>query len=338
MTQGLRHNRPRALVTGGGGFLGQAIIRELVKKDIAVTSLARRFYPDLAALDVRQIQGDIQDPDVVATACKGMDVVFHNAAKAGVWGPFDEYFQTNVKGTENIISACRTHGVSRLVYTSSASVIYDGTDMEGVDETFPYPDRYFTHYPKTKAIAEQMVVKAGKSDLSTIVLRPHLIWGPGDNHLVPRIIERAARLRIVGSGNNIADTIYIDNAAAAHILADKKLAQNPALSGRIYFISQGDNVPVWEMINKILAAAGKPPIQRKIPAAAAYTAGMVLEGIYRLFGITSEPMMTRFVARELSTSHWYDISAARKDLGFEPSVSTDEGLKHLARWLKSASD
>ena len=329
-----RQNK-NALVTGGGGFLGQAIIKQLLEKQITVTSFSRNIYPELEALNVRQIQGDISDADAVSNNCRDMDVVFHTAAKAGVWGPYEDYHRTNVIGTQNIIEACKRHHVGRLVHCSSASVIYNGNDMEGLDETTPYPETYFTHYPKTKAMAEKMVVSAAGPDLRTIILRPHLIWGPGDNHLVPRILQRAKRLIQVGDGKNIADTIYIDNAAQAHILAADKLIDHPELSGKIYFISQDDKVPVWEMINNILIAGGKSPLKRKIPAYVAYGLGAVMEAIYRLFNIQSEPQMTRFVAKELSTSHWYDISAAKKDLGYSPTVTTAKGLEQLALWLKT---
>lgn len=323
------------LVTGGGGFLGKAIAAQLVERGDRVCSFSRQNYPGLDAMGVRQIAGDIRDPDAVKDACRGMDVVIHTAAKAGVWGKFDEYFQINVTGTENIIDACKHHGVSRLVYTSSASVIYNGKNMTGDNESVPYPATYMTHYPKTKAMAEMRVVEAADNNLSTIVLRPHLIWGPGDNHLIPRIIQRADRLARVGNGKNIADTIYIDNAAAAHLLAADRLAENPALSGKIYFISQGDMVPVWDMINRILKAAGRDPVKRVVPASVAWIAGAILEIIYSALKIEKEPKMTRFVARELSTSHWYDISAAKNDLGFFPAISTDEGFNRLEKWLNA---
>ena len=322
------------LVTGGGGFLGKAIIRRLLEKGYAdITSFSRNFYPDLEKAGVKQIPGDLSDPEAADRACRGIEMVFHTAAKAGVWGKFEDYYQTNVRGTENILDACRRHKVGRLIYTSSASVVYNGRDMTGPDETVPFPETYLTHYPRTKAIAEKMVGDAATPDLRTIILRPHLIWGPGDNHLAPRIIARAASLAIVGSGKNVADTIYIDNAAEAHILAGEKLAGNPELSGNRYFISQDDRVPVWEMINGILCAAGLEPVRRKIPAGLAWLAGAVLEWIYRSFNIQSEPGMTRFVARELSTSHWYDISAAKRDLGFRPWISTEEGLDRLEKWF-----
>lgn len=322
------------LVTGGGGFLGHAIVARLRERGDHVRSLARSFYPELAAMGVEQFRGDIADPDAVAKACQGMDTVFHVAAKAGVWGDYTDYYRTNVTGTRNVIAACRRHQVTKLVYTSSPSVVFDGTDMEGVDESAPYPARFHAPYPATKALAEQSVLDSTDDRLRTIILRPHLIWGPRDNHLVPRIIARAKRLKKVGGGQNLVDTIYIDNAADAHILAADKLANNPALSRRIYFITQQEPVPLWDMINRILKAAGKDPVEGAIPHRAAWLIGAVLECVYKIFRIKSEPPMTRFVADELATAHWFNSRAARRDLGYVPRVSTDEGLRRLEEWLK----
>ena len=324
----------KVLVTGGGGFLGSAIVKRLVKRGDRVVSFSRRFYPELAAMGVQQIQGDISDKTAVEQAFKEVNLVFHVAAKPPPWGGFSAYYRTNVIGTLNVITACKQFNVSRLVYTSSPSVIFDGTDMEGVDESVPYPEKYHAHYPKTKAMAEQSVIAAGDEGLRTIILRPHLIWGPRDNHLVPRIIERANRLVKVGDGRNLVDTIYIDNAAEAHLLADQALEANPGLTGNIYFLSQDEPIPLWDMVNQILAAGGKPPVSKSISPAAAYAIGRVCEWIFTLLGLDSDPPMTRFMARELATSHWFDISAAKKDLGYQPEVSTEEGLWRLAQWLR----
>ena len=323
------------LVTGGGGFLGSAIVKRLVKLGAPVASFSRNKHTELTSLNVPQIQGDISDPDAVERAVRGKNAVFHVAAKPGVWGAYRDYYLPNVAGTQNVIAACLKHGVSRLVHTSSPSVVFDGSDMEGVDESTPYPRRFHSHYPQTKALAEQAVVQASGAKLKTIILRPHLIWGPGDNHLVPRIIARASQLRQVGDGQNKTDTIYIDNAADAHILAAEKLAANAALSGRIYFISQGKPILLWEMINAILNAADLPPVQKTISHRTAWMIGACLESVYKLFKIANEPRMTRFVADELAASHWFDISAARRDLGYYPKVSTQEGLERLAVWLKT---
>ncbi len=324
----------RVLVTGGGGFLGGAIIKCLVKRGDRVISFSRGFYPELSTMGVEQIQGDIRDAAAVQQACREADLVFHVAAKPGVWGDYLTYYQTNVVGTHNVIDACKQHNVTRLVYTSSASVVFDGTDMEGVDESVPYPEKYHAHYLKTKAMAEQLVTAAAAEGLKTIILRPHLIWGPKDNHLVPRIIERANRLVRVGNGKNLVDTIYIDNAADAHVLAADRLKQNHRLSGKVYFISQDDPVPLWDMINNILGTAGFFPVQRSISRNTAWMIGAALEFFYRTFKIRGEPKMTRFLADELSTAHWFDISAAKKDLGYEPKISMKEGLSRLERWVQ----
>jgi len=208
--------------------------------------------------------------------------------------------------------------------------------MQGVDESAPYPAAYLAHYPRTKAEAERRVRSAADAALKTIALRPHLIWGPGDNHLVPRIIARARRLRRVGSGDNLVDTTYIDNAADAHLLAADRLRARPELSGRVYFISQGEPIPLWDMVDAILNAAGLPPVRRSISPRAALLVGTVLEAVYRGFGITAEPPMTRFVAKELATAHWFDIGAARRDLGYRPRVGTEQGLRQLAVWLRES--
>jgi nucleoside-diphosphate-sugar epimerase len=327
-------NRQKVLVTGGGGFLGNAIVKRLVERGDIVSSFSRRFYPELASAGVEQIQGDISDKIAVEAGCRDMDLIFHVAAKPGIWGDYDTYFQTNVVGTQNVVAGCIAHRVSRLVYTSSPSVVFDGTDMEGVDESIPYPEHFHAHYPKTKAIAEQHIVQAASRHLMTITLRPHLIWGPQDNHLVPRIIKKGKRLAKIGNGKNLVDTIYIDNAADAHILAADALEKNPELSGRIYFISQGDPVPLWEMVNNILKAAGLPPVRRSMSRRTAWVAGALLEFLYTALKIKEEPKMTRFLADELATAHWFDISAARKDLGYRPRVSTQEGLRRLEKWLQ----
>jgi nucleoside-diphosphate-sugar epimerase len=323
------------LVTGGGGFLGSAIVRRLIERGDAVRSLARNFYPELAALGVDQIQGDLSDPKMVSKACEDRDVIFHTAAKPPPWGTYDDYFQTNVVGTQHVVDACRRHRTPRLVYTSTPSVIFNGENLEGVNESFPYPKKFNADYPKTKAIAEQRVLEATRQGLQAIILRPHEIWGPEDPHFVPRLLARAKKLKQIGDGKNLIDTIYIDNAAEAHILAADKLKQNPQLSGRIYFISQDDPIPAWDMINAILKAAGHEPVKGRIPFRVAWSIGAVMEFIYKKFNVSGEPQMTRFLAEAVTTSHWFDISAAKNDLGYRPRVTIQEGLKRLEEWLQN---
>lgn len=329
----------RVLVTGGGGFLGSAICRRLLTRGDEVRSLSRSAYPELTKIGVEVVRGNIVNAEHVLNAAEGCDVVVHTAAKAGVWGTFEEFHQTNVVGTENVLLACKTHGIKRLVYTSSPSVVHQGGDMAGVDESVPYPDHYEADYPRTKAMAERLVLRAnGVQGLRTVALRPHLIWGPGDNHLVPRILEkgRAGRLRQVGAGKNLVDAVYVDNAAFAHLLAADRLTPGSPICGKAYFIAQGEPVPLWELVNRILAAGGLPPVRKSISPRLAYLAGWILELSYGLLHLKSEPPMTRFVARQLSTSHWFDLTAARRDLDYEPEISLDEGMQRLAASLQGA--
>jgi nucleoside-diphosphate-sugar epimerase len=324
------------LVTGGGGFLGLAIVRRLLQLGLPVRSFSRRGYSRLSALGVDQIQGDLADPLKVMAAVEGVDLVFHTAAKPPPWGKYADYLCTNTTGTRNLIEACRHHQIAALVHTSSPSVIFDGGDLEGVDESMPYPSRFLSHYARTKALAEQAVRDAAASGLPAIVLRPHEIWGPGDPHFAPRLIARANRLRRIGHGRNRVDTIYIDNAADAHLAAAAKLLRHPKLSGRIYFISQDEPVYAWDMIDDILQAAGLGPVKGRVPYPLAWLTGALCEGIWRGLRLSGEPPMTRFVATALARSHWFDISAAKRDLAFAPKVSTAEGLDRLARWLASS--
>ena len=325
------------LVTGGGGFLGSAIVRLLRERGEIVRSLSRSHHAALDDLGAIQIKGDVADLDAVSAAVSGCRTVFHVAAKAGLWGPYPEYHRINVTGTENVITACRRHGVRRLIYTSSPSVVFTGHDLEGVDESIPYAEHYDAAYPATKAIAEKLVLSSNDSELATISIRPHLIWGPGDNNILPRIIERARARRLIriGNRNPLIDLTYIDNAALAHVLAGDRLEPGSPIAGKSYFIAQGQPVPLWDMVNRFLAAVDLPPVERTIPRFLAVAVGGVLEAVHSVFRIAGEPRMTRFLARELSTAHWYNLDAARRDLGYEPRVSIEEGIRRLAESLKS---
>ncbi len=323
------------LVTGGGGFLGKAIVKKLLKKNYKVASFSRNFYPELEKMGVNQIQGDIADKNAVSKAFEKQDTIFHVAAKPGIWGSFENFYQVNVTGTENVISACFENSVNQLIYTSSPSVIFNEHDMENVDESVPYSNKFLAPYPKTKAMAEKLVIKAAKKNLKTIIIRPHLIWGPEDNHLIPGIINRAGKLKKIGKKNDLVDTIYVDNAADAHILASQKLFTNPSLSGNVYFVSQDEPVSKWEIANGFLNAAGLPHIKGHVSARTAYVAGSIFEFIYRLFQIKSEPPITKFAAMEAATSHWFNISKAKKELGYYPKISTKEGLEKLKQWFST---
>lgn len=327
----------KALVTGGTGFLGRAIAAQLTARGDSVTCLARGRTAQVPLAGVEYLWGDVADTETVVRAAAGCDVVFHVAAKAGIAGTAAEFDRANVQGTESVIEACRRNGIGRLVHTSSPSVVYAGQSIEGGNESLPYPTRFEAHYPRTKAAAEQRVLAANGPVLRTVALRPHLIWGPGDNQLVPRIVARAreGRLRHVGDGRSLVDTVYIDNAAAAHLLAADKLGEGSAVAGKVYFISNGEPVAVGDIIDRIIGAAGLPPVKRSVSPRAAYAIGAVLERVYGAFRPDAEPPMTRFLAHQLSTAHWFDISAARRDLGYAPAVSIDEGVKRLAAWFAS---
>jgi nucleoside-diphosphate-sugar epimerase len=326
----------KALVTGGGGFLGSALVRRLLQRGDAVRILARGDYPELQRLGAELFRGDVRDAEAAAKSCEGVEVVFHTAAKAGGWGDPREFEAINVQGTANVIAGCRRAKVPILIHTSSPSVVHTGADIEGADESLPFGTHFTAHYPRTKALAEQLVRAAADETLATIALRPHFIWGPGDRHLLPRLLARAraGKLRQVGSRDVKTDTIYIDNCVDAHLLAAEKLQGKAKLGGRSYFISDGAPLGVWTMANRMLEAAKAPPVGRPLPAGLAYAVGAVLEGVHFALGLEKEPLMTRFAASELSHVQWFDISAARRDLGYSPRVSVEEGLEQLGAWCQ----
>ncbi len=331
-----------ALVTGGGGFLGRYIVEQLIASGAAVGVYSRRRFAELEALGVTSLRGDLRDAERVAEACRGVDTVFHTAAVPGIWGPWSLYYETNTVGTRNVIAACVASGVSRLVYTSSPSVVYDGRPHEGADESLPYPARFSAHYPKSKALAEQAVLAAnGRSGLKTIALRPHLIWGPRDNHLLPRLVQRAkkGRLRRVGDGTNLVSMSYVENTAHAHLLAARALAEGRPCDGKAYFINEPEPVRLWEWVDQLLGAAGLRAVKKSVPAPVAWAVGAVLEVAAKVTRSCDEPIMSRFLASQLSSSHWYRVDAARRDFGYEPLVTADEGLRRttpdLKRWAEA---
>jgi nucleoside-diphosphate-sugar epimerase len=329
----------KILVTGGGGFLGQALCRGLRVRGHEVVSFNRGRYPALAAIGVQQVQGDLALRDAVIAAAQGCDAVFHNAAKAGAWGSYRSYYDANVAGTQNVIEACRIHAIGKLVYTSTPSVTHRKTHPVegGTADTVPYGEQLKAPYAATKLLAEKLVLAANDTELATVALRPRLIWGVGDNQLLPRLVERAkaGRLRFVGDGENRIDTTYIDNAAQAHFDAFEHLAPSAACAGRAYFISNGEPRTVRDIVNGLLQAAGAPVVEKTIPFGVAYAAGAVCEGLWHVLPLKGEPPMTRFLAEQLSTTHWYDMGPARRDFGYVPRVTIDEGLARLATAYRS---
>jgi 2-alkyl-3-oxoalkanoate reductase len=324
------------LVTGASGFLGRAIVQRLRERGDNVRTFQRGKCADLKSMGIECFRGDLGDIDSLAPAIEGCEIVFHVGSKVGVAGTYREFYKTNVVGTHNVLELCRRYGVAKLVYTSSPSVVFTGNDDEGINESTPYPSRYLHPYPKTKAEAERLVLAANSEPLATIALRPHLIWGPGDTHIMPQVLKlaHARRLRLVGDGRNLVDSTYIDNAAAAHLLTIDRLTSSAPCGGRAYFITNGEPLPIVELLGKFLRAASLTPEIRSVRPAFAYFVGAVLENLHRALRLSGEPRMTRFVARELSTAHWFDISAARRDLGYDPAISIEEGMSRLHRYLQ----
>ncbi len=327
----------RILVTGGGGFLGGCIARKLHARGDQVIVLGRRKYTHLDS-GIESIVCDIRDREGVALALQGCDAVFHSAAIPGVWGDHKKYHGINVEGTRHVIDGCREHGVKKLIFTSSPSVVFGESDLENVDESVPYPKSYLCHYPETKAQAERLVIEAnGRDGLSTVSLRPHLIWGVGDPHLVPRILDRAlnGKLVRVGDGRNRVDIIHVENAAHAHIQACDALEPGSPVAGQCYFISDGEPVILWEWIDDLLSKLDYPAIGKTVSYRTARIVGAIFETIYGVLRIKKEPPMTRFVAAQLATSHYFNIDKAKKDFGYAPVIGQKEGMAALVSHLKA---
>ncbi|XOF35212.1 MAG: NAD-dependent epimerase/dehydratase family protein [Candidatus Electrothrix sp. YB6] len=324
------------LVTGGGGFIGLALVRELCRQGRAVRVLGRHRYPAAEAVGAVCIRGDIRDQVAVRQAADGCDTVFHVAAKAGIWGPFEEYYAVNVLGTLNVLAACSELGIRTLVHTSTPSVVFDGADLEGADESLPYSSRPFCAYAATKILAEQHVLRNSSDQLRTAAIRPHLVWGPGDTNLIPRLMARGREgsLRIVGSGRNRVDIAYIDNVVRAHLLAADNLAGEGSAAGHAFFIGQQEPVELWPWINDLFARTGVSPVTARVSLRTAKAAGWLLEKVYGLLQIRRESKMTRFLAEQLAMSHWFSKKKAETLLGYREDVSTEQGMERLVSWLR----
>lgn len=326
----------KVVVTGGGGFVGRHIVERLVRRGDEVIAISRHNHPEVEALGATSVAMDIRQRQQLVELFRGVEEVHHTAALAGIWGGWQDYHSINVIGTENVIFSCLEQGVQRLIFTSSPSVVFAGEDQKGVDESTPYPSHWLSHYSRSKMMSEMVVLEAngrdgGQGILYTTALRPHLIWGPGDRHLVPRLIDRARRGKLVqvGNGTNRVDVVHVCNVAEAHLGIAAQMGSTGRCNGKAYFISQGEPVLLWGFINSILNRAGLPPIKRTISFGAAYNIGAAMEWLYRLTNRRSEPRMTRFLAYQLATNHYYDISRAKQDFGYRPLVSTEQGLATL---------
>jgi nucleoside-diphosphate-sugar epimerase len=323
--------KEKILVTGAGGFLGGYIVKELLKNNYEVHSFSRGSYKQLEKLNVVQHLGSLEKYDDIKSALRGVDAVIHCASKVGMLGNYQDFFQTNVIGTENIIKAMKELNISRLVYTSTPSVVFGKDDLINADETTPYPAKYLTAYAETKMLAEKKILAANDLNFWTISLRPHLVFGPGDQNLIPRLLiaRKKNKLKIIGDGKNLVDVLYVENAAHAHLLALKALSLNPIVRGQAYFIGQGP-VVLWDFINLVLQSKKLLPVQKRISLPLAYCIGAVIELMLYISGKQNiHPPMSRYIALQLGKSHYFNHQKAANDLGFIPLISIDEAIKRL---------
>ncbi|MGY1634604.1 NAD-dependent epimerase/dehydratase family protein [Geodermatophilus sp. SYSU D01186] len=319
----------RVLVTGASGMLGRATATGLLERGDEVTVLQRRP----SGLPCREVLGDVADPAVVGRAVRGQDAVLHLAAKVDVTGPWAEYVAANVDGTRAVVAACRAAGVGRLVHVSSPSVAHAGSALPGVGAEPAAPSQARGRYARSKALAEVAALATDSPSLAVLAIRPHLVWGPGDTQLVARVVARAraGRLPVIGSGAALIDTTYVDNAAAALVAAVD--ACGP-VHGEALVVSNGEPRPVAEVVGRLCRAAGVPEPHRRVPFAAAYSAGAVVEGVWAVTGRRRIPPITRFLAEQLATAHWFDQRRTRAALGWRPRVGLDEGFTRLRDWYR----
>ena len=365
------NDQPPVFITGASGFIGGQIALRLLAAGRRVRVLSRRPLPELEKLGAEVVLGDLHDTAALHRGCEGTGTIFHVAGRVGVWGPAADFFRTNVEGTRHVIAACRAAGVRRLVYTSSPSAVYNGGDLVGVDESAPLCHAAPCAYPTSKAAAERLVTEAHGATLATISLRPHLVWGPGDKNVVPRLLAlaRQGRMKIIGAGHNKVDVTHITNVVDAHLLAEAALSkchgssdtsakrradtchiiddkfgstagavQPQAAGGKAYFITNGEPVVLWDWMNELLRGVGIPEITRHISLRTAYLVGGVLEALWTVLPLKGEPPTTRFVVKEMATHHWFDITAARRDLGYAPRVSMAAGTAELIEHLRRSGE
>ena len=320
----------RVLVTGAGGFLGRAVVRRLNEAGHAVVALVHENTAGVDGVDRRS--GDIVNLDAMAQAVAGCDAVIHCAAHLTPFGRIDDYYDVNVRGTDNLLAACEIAGVRKFVFTSCAGVVLDRGDLNGVNETQRVPARAPTPYLATKAIAERHVLAANAADFATVALRPHLLWGPGESTLLPRLaaLAKAGKLRLFGEAGKKIDTCYVDNAADAHVAALDRLEPGSAIAGKAYFITQGEPASVEGFVNGLLRAAGYPAETRRLSAPVARVLASTAP-LRRAVG--ADPLVTGDLLALFGQATWFNISAARRDLGYQPRVGMAEGFARVSSYL-----
>jgi 2-alkyl-3-oxoalkanoate reductase len=321
----------KVLVTGATSLLARTTAEILLTRGDDVVCLQR----GQSALAAEQVSADIRDADAVLRAASGCDAIVHAAAKVGVVGSWDDYRGINVDGTNNVLAAARAAGIQRVVYVSSPSVAHGGDAIAGLGAEPPVLGRKNAYYAESKAMAEQAAVAANNSDLAVVAIRPHLVWGPGDTQLVGRIVDRArsGRLALVGGGAALIDTTYITNAAESLVAALDRVRPDAACAGRAYVIANGEPRPIRDLVAGICAAAGVPFAPKDVPLPLALVAGSLVERIWKTTRRTTEPPLTRFLAEQLGTAHWFDPRPAKEDLGWTPRITIDQGLEALFAWF-----
>jgi nucleoside-diphosphate-sugar epimerase len=324
----------RVLVTGGSGLLGQRTIAALAARGHEVVALQRHRTD---ALPCEQVLAEIQDVDAVAAAANRCDALVHGAARVGVVGTRDEFYDVNVGGTEAVIAACRTAGVARLVVVSSPSVGYESTPTVGAGASTPITQRRDrSWYSESKGEAELVALAANDGALAATAIRPHVIWGPGDTQLVGRIVERACagRLFVVAGGRALIDTTYVDNAADALVVAAEQLTPDGPLAGRAFVVTNGEPLPLRTLLEQICAAAGVPPPARDLPLGVARGIATAAEHLWARARPGDEPPATRFLVDQLALAHWFDPRPFREATGWRPAVSIAEGMRRLAAFYR----
>lgn len=319
----------RVLVTGASGLLGAEVARRLDRRGDDVTVMQRRP----SGLGLRERLGDVSDAAAVRAAVSGQDAVVHLAAKVHVVGAWSDYFAANVVGTTNVVTSARQAGVSCLVQVSSPSVAHSGSSLVGEPAAPADPDHARGPYSRSKALAERVALGAAGDSLGVVAVRPHLVWGPGDTQLVERIVARAraGRLTVVGRGTALIDTTYLDNAAEAIVAA---LDRAPQASGQAFVVSNGEPRPVQEILTSLCRAAGVPGPRRHVPYRLAWTVGAAVDTWWRIRDRQDDPPITRFLAEQLATAHWFDQRQTREVLQWTPEVGLDEGFERLAAWFR----
>jgi nucleoside-diphosphate-sugar epimerase len=332
----------RVMVTGATSLIGSVLVQQLLERGDEVVAFQRGSTraPDTEPTTSQRpdlYAGDVRDAEAVAAAMAGCNVVVHLAAKVGVVGDRSEYADINIGGSRNVLDAARQNG-TQVVHVSSPSVAHDGTPIVGGGADAPVGDHGVAWYPQTKAVAETMMLQASDDRTAVVAIRPHLVWGPGDTQLIGRIVERArsGRLALVGGGRALVDTTYVDNAASALVAAVDAIEPMHPCAGRAYVVSNGEPRPIRELVLGICAAAGVTAEPRDVPLAVARRIGSMIDSVWPRLGRDDEPPLTRFLAEQLGTAHWFDQRDVREDLDWVPTVSIDDGLRALADWYSAS--